>query len=686
MVELRIFVTRVVICFVALAAQVCIGFSQQDWSAPYDRTVAADGSSSAGGFLEGQFDTLLGSSGCNVSLTTRRHKTYSSVPSTLQNLPDMPTSTRVISQTQDSLGLSFGYIYTAGERGTLNPSHDSQQLKLDPLDDPTSMIPDGTSFRLYSYDCGSVVNLAAKASFGASLPIVTFSGALNGEYQNQTVARLALVAGGFQAPLSRLLNGTQGEQLYGKLLLWDFYERNPNLIGQPLFYLAHLKGISVYQFGRSGVSADGSASLSAGLTLPFASASGSFKAQITKTINSTYNGYAWAVTLDANHPALDYQPLPTTAQLAPSAAGVTFSTLTVKEAGFTATVSQGLPYISKQSLVGVPRAVCDKNLWKTDPPQITIGGNSAGTLTVSDAEPSTDASGLPACSFSVTFQPNDSLFSGAVANLQLQYQLYFPLPPVAPAGPPSFVVKVPSLPLATSSYPTLYQNGPSNFTNPQPAAGHHLPSWTTNLALVDPDNAVNTTSPPTVGSFAVTCPSGRPLTFNTSAAFVTATAPSVNLTASFDNDDSSTPLGYDSVPEACTMTGTLTLQMRPVDGNPRPPEAKQMPGSIFYVPKPLPAPVLSNVTTFPQNPVAGTPFSFSVNGTGFDQNSVMVQFTGPGCTSPCPVLNTSLTSKGASSLSGTVMLPNAGNFALTVRNGVAGNFATAPSSLVVAVH
>src|SRR5262245_21997153 len=48
------------------------------------------------------------------------------------------------------------------------------------------------------------------------------------------------------------------------------------------------------------------------------------------------------------------------------------------------------------------------------------------------------------------------------------------------------------------------------------------------------------------------------------------------------------------------------------------------------------APQLSNITTTPDPPVNGRDFIFTINGSGFDQQTASVIFTGPGCSSGCP--------------------------------------------------
>jgi hypothetical protein len=46
-------------------------------------------------------------------------------------------------------------------------------------------------------------------------------------------------------------------------------------------------------------------------------------------------------------------------------------------------------------------------------------------------------------------------------------------------------------------------------------------------------------------------------------------------------------------------------------------------------------PRLSGLTTAPNPPIGGRPFTFTIRGSDFDPASTAVQFSGPGCTTPC---------------------------------------------------
>jgi hypothetical protein len=82
------------------------------------------------------------------------------------------------------------------------------------------------------------------------------------------------------------------------------------------------------------------------------------------------------------------------------------------------------------------------------------------------------------------------------------------------------------------------------------------------------------------------------------------------------------------------------------------------------VPAATGAPQVASIT--PTSVTAGQAFTFTINGSGFDPNTVMVNFTGG------TLSNLSLTSKSATQLTGTVTLTTAGSYTVTVQNGSSG--------------
>ena len=75
---------------------------------------------------------------------------------------------------------------------------------------------------------------------------------------------------------------------------------------------------------------------------------------------------------------------------------------------------------------------------------------------------------------------------------------------------------------------------------------------------------------------------------------------------------------------------------------------------------------ISSITTSPNPPVIGQPFSFLIGGNGFDPLTAEVLFTGPGC-SPCTVPNGALIVTGASA-TGPATLNGSGIYTVVVQN------------------
>lgn len=89
---------------------------------------------------------------------------------------------------------------------------------------------------------------------------------------------------------------------------------------------------------------------------------------------------------------------------------------------------------------------------------------------------------------------------------------------------------------------------------------------------------------------------------------------------------------------------------------------------------PTPPPVLSNIAANPTPPVESQPFTFTIQGSGFDPAVAEVAFLGPGCATPmaCVIPNSVLTAKTATRLVGPAVLDNVGSYTAHVRNGPSG--------------
>ena len=94
-------------------------------------------------------------------------------------------------------------------------------------------------------------------------------------------------------------------------------------------------------------------------------------------------------------------------------------------------------------------------------------------------------------------------------------------------------------------------------------------------------------------------------------------------------------------------------------------------------------PALTSLSTSPTPPVPSQQFSLTVVGTNFDPASAQIIITGTGCT-PCTVVNSALTAKSATSVTGPVTL-GSGNFTVAVQNTATGaTSGTLPLSVTAA--
>ncbi len=91
-------------------------------------------------------------------------------------------------------------------------------------------------------------------------------------------------------------------------------------------------------------------------------------------------------------------------------------------------------------------------------------------------------------------------------------------------------------------------------------------------------------------------------------------------------------------------------------------------------------PSLSNLSTNPNPPVVGQPFTLTINGSSFDPNTAQILIFGTNC-GPCTVTNGALTTKTASQIAGPVTLTS-GSFNIAVQNGSGGGQSTSLSLTV----
>ena len=94
-----------------------------------------------------------------------------------------------------------------------------------------------------------------------------------------------------------------------------------------------------------------------------------------------------------------------------------------------------------------------------------------------------------------------------------------------------------------------------------------------------------------------------------------------------------------------------------------------------------PPPSISEATTSPQRPRVGQPFTFRVNGSNIDAQSVQVVLTGPGC-SPCVVPPGDIDAVTSTRVVGQATLDNPGTYQLALRHGAASPL-SAPTQITV---
>lgn len=417
------------------------------WSTPYT------GGNTLGKFLETRYTTLLGP--CSLeggqlkgkivrSLRPDLDVQLSAVPLILQR--NLPVSNQVWSQTEESLARVLGYAFPS--KSLVGFRFESRSLIFDTnlTRDPATMLPGGTSSVIYAHNCSGIVSAAASAQGGVSLPVASIKGALTAEYTARSRNNIALVAGQFESPYSKLLASNSAEdpeRLAALLTLWRWYVNletaSPGASAREYFIITALRGVAMYEFNETTRDSNAGFQLGGSSSgVPFVSLDARLQAALTQNISSRLQTYSTAVYLNNNEPQIDWGNLLTPKQVSDAISETSVSLAS----GYDSVLQTGQVVNHTQKIVGMPRNICNRTLWKTESTQ----NPSPGQLSVSDVQyEELDRT----CALTISYTPVSTVFQKS--QVELDYFLRYRYP----VGTQQLQFQAAKVLYATSEYPLV---------------------------------------------------------------------------------------------------------------------------------------------------------------------------------------------------------------------------------------
>lgn len=432
----------------------------------FPKTFSQNGdASTVGWFLEDNFQYYLSNS-CQIQpMETSGNNPVSSVP--------VPIIKALGGGSGDSdawMWVTRPKTYTAAnafavltaDKSLPNNVDPNYLLPLDPLQDPETMLLEGTSYTLYTTNCTGIVAAAGSLDSNIKALFASLSAAAKADYTNSMTAELGLVRGDFNSPFLLMYGGRLGDAsaLFAHMTLWNWYRTrydNTGSIPSGPFYLLHwFSGYTLYQVDKQARQTDGSINVSANVNyLGFISGSASLNGTYRNYGSTQIKSYRFGVDAFKNDPQKeDPQYLFETADTVDQI--INWSKVQPEIAQFNA-----LPNFSyvlrrgdqdgpthEQVMAGLPQSLCNPNLWSINPGTST----AYGTLSLSPTPRLIAATSdqPPGCAFTVLFAPNDAAFNATTSTpVKLEYAFDTAI------GDKKLEIKGSAVNFKTSPYPSL---------------------------------------------------------------------------------------------------------------------------------------------------------------------------------------------------------------------------------------
>jgi hypothetical protein len=476
-------------------AQATLAFTDPDANGA---ATAADGSMKVGWFLESEFTPYF--KNCTGALMKKKQATVSSVPVPVISALGLRVSDWVIQPRKYTVANAFAIIFPTENLPDTDVIDPKSQLGMNVLGDPAAMLPQGVSKVIYSSNCTAILGAAAGVDSKISFPLASLSAAVKADYQSNNAGELGLIVGIFNSPFLQLYNNLQGHDgaVFAHLLVWDWYRNKYSTLAlvpsEKYSVLSWFNGISLYRIDKESRQTDGSVNMSGSASYAgLVSVTGSLNAQYKKygAINVTNYKFAPFASKKSSPPSTyGFQQLASVDEIVTWAKEGVFSTLDPKSFSTNNVLRQGYPEMHSQIIKGVPQALCDHHLWTANPSVFPKAGSLSVTgesvIAVTETQP------VPACSLTLTFKPDDSLFSGASSgNVDLFYSLDTRI------ADKTFEVTAEKVPLQTSSFPLITPSsvGPISFVAPTAATGGFVLTWDLKAVVQDdPSNLIDTSA------------------------------------------------------------------------------------------------------------------------------------------------------------------------------------------------
>lgn len=308
----------------------------------------------------------------NVSWKTgwgRRTKEISAVPANLRSQigdSDLTTTLKVLGD--GNLTNIFTTVWSTSTLDTATQVGGNLPLRRNLADDKILLEPDLSGVR-YGTSCAKIISGALSTSGEWDIGVGALKAGLESSFESSTQSRIDLLMGTFRSPILMAYDGElgssnpAGEKFAAAMLMWQWYENNPNSSG---FLLEKFRGDALYRRYGYNTENGGAVRLDARLG-GFGAAANATTAASIRT-DETLNGETFVVAVERPGKTLDakLRSLPTPAQVAEVAArNANFQR---GQADSVPIIRAGLERTVQHRLTDLPRNFCVPGGWTSTLP------------------------------------------------------------------------------------------------------------------------------------------------------------------------------------------------------------------------------------------------------------------------------------------------------------------------------
>jgi hypothetical protein len=413
----------------------------------YPATSSVGGDRLLGGWLEGEFQTMVGDcTGSPPPLTVLptnpvaiwdHGRNVSAVPVQLviayhlDRSPAAPSSndhiSRVYSLGHQTLNALFATVRTSSATiatvdGDLPPgSPGLTGLSINALPQDLQIALPQFDGLHYTLSCANSMSFAFNADANYQLPVASMKAALGGGISAAQSNNVELYSGTFYSPFVAMWAGQYIKltaagpvavqlsafdepplRTYASLLFWDWWNNNLEKLSKDNYILEYFSGVATAEDTLANSSLTANASASATLTMPWVSAN--LKASASRTYSDTFSKDAFdlAAFRDGKllHPGSRYFVLPTPEQIHAAMLSIKPRLTLGNIEPLNPTPIQiidALPVDFSQYTYGVVEPFCGDQKWTLD--------TNDTRLAFKQSHITPDAAGIPVCEFDLEFTP-----------------------------------------------------------------------------------------------------------------------------------------------------------------------------------------------------------------------------------------------------------------------------------------